>query len=74
MVPTLTGGMPVPPLQESTGYARTLREPPPAVIQEDVLMVVEDPRSFPALPEPGQPTMSAGNVTRLQQEASWVPA
>ena len=66
MVPTPTSGTPVPPLQESTGYARALREPPPAIIQEDVMMEVEDARSFPALPEPGQPTMSMGNVTRLQ--------
>ena len=37
-------------------------------------MEVEDIRSFPTLPELGQPTMSVGNVTRLQRGVSWVPA
>ena len=73
MVPTLTSGTPAPPVQESMGYAWVLREPPSTIVQEDVLMEVEDVRSFPALPELGQPTMSAGNVTRLQRGVSWVP-
>ena len=66
MVPTQTSGTPAPLVQESTGYAWVLREPPPTIVQENVLMEVEDVRSFPTLPELGQPTMSAGNVTGLQ--------
>ena len=66
MVPTPMSGTPVPLIQESMGYAWALREPLPAIVQEDVLMEVEDIRSFPTLPEPGQPTLSVGNVTRLQ--------
>ena len=66
MVPMPTSGTPVPPVQELTGYAQVLQEPTPAVVQEDALMEVEDARSFLALPERGQPTMSVGDVTRLQ--------
>ena len=73
MVPMPMSGMPAPPVHESTGYAQTLREPMPAIVQEDMLMEVEDARNFPALPELGQPTMLVGNVTRLQWGASWVP-